>query len=132
MLTTQEAYEQIRSYFSRPGAVLAKSGGYCQYRDERGNKCAVGCLIPDELYDLALDGGIILGEEMEDNNVAAIINMHPRLKEICDGDTEEGQLKLRFLTRAQAEHDDHSVKSVGLFLEELDFLAREFGLKIPA
>lgn len=28
---------------------------YCLYRDESGNKCAVGCLIPDEHYSKDMD-----------------------------------------------------------------------------
>lgn len=32
----------------------------CRYRDEQGNKCAIGLLIPDELYDVAIEGGGVL------------------------------------------------------------------------
>lgn len=31
----------------------------CVYRNADGNKCAVGCLIPDELYDPVMEGGTL-------------------------------------------------------------------------
>ena len=30
--------------------------GECRYRDAGGTACAVGCLIPDELYDPVIEG----------------------------------------------------------------------------
>ena len=54
-MTTQEAYDDIRAYFTRPGAKLAVGssnnpnpfGPPCKYRTEDGDQCAVGCLIPE-------------------------------------------------------------------------------------
>lgn len=42
----------------------AMSGHNCVYRGESGSKCAVGCLIPDELYDPVIENlgvGAFLG-----------------------------------------------------------------------
>lgn len=56
--TPQEAWEKIYEYFSRPGAVIAFGKTSCMYRvgrDLDGAACAVGCLIPNEHYDEAMD-----------------------------------------------------------------------------
>ena len=29
---------------------------YCRYRGDNGTKCAIGCLIPDKLYDQKIEG----------------------------------------------------------------------------
>lgn len=55
--TVREAYVAIRKYFDRDDAVLAKAeSGVCKYRTAGGDRCAVGCLIPDELYSPAFEG----------------------------------------------------------------------------
>lgn len=33
----------------------------CRYRGINGSSCAVGCLIPDELYNADLEGGSVTG-----------------------------------------------------------------------
>ena len=55
---TQEFYEYVRNYFTQPGADRAISGetGDCVYRTATGQACAVGCAIPDELYDSIIEG----------------------------------------------------------------------------
>ena len=37
------------------------NGGQCAYRSEDGDKCAVGCLIPDSDYREAFEGTTVLG-----------------------------------------------------------------------
>lgn len=67
MITLESAYKQIKEYFSRDGAKLARTTNpsawpTCRYRMEDGSKCAVGCLIPDELYDSSFDDGELFPE----------------------------------------------------------------------
>lgn len=57
----QDAYNKIRTYFSRPDAVIAVSettdyGSRCLYKTEEGNKCAIGCLLSDDEYDERFEG----------------------------------------------------------------------------
>lgn len=51
--------------------------GQCRYRDNRGNKCAIGHLIPDDKYTTALENKIflnsgILNEALRDDVRAEI------------------------------------------------------------
>lgn len=61
MATIREVSEKIRDHLTqqKARAVSDASGGSCMYLDPRGNKCAVGCLIPEDQYDGAFEGSAI-------------------------------------------------------------------------
>ena len=90
----------------------------CMYRTDDGNKCAIGCLIPDELYS----------EAMERSTVGAIIEGFPQIKKFFE------DCNPKFLERMQSVHDyvgnwdDTGFTPQGL--KELDSLARTYGLKV--
>lgn len=148
--TTQEVYEFQRAYFSRPDAVLAKKiqrysdEGHpitsCLYRDPEGNKCAVGCLISDSLYESSIETWgdeeeeeeeathETLGEEIEGNPVEEIVRW-PQLQELLNGKTKEGQRKLFFLEEAQKLHDETATDAADL-VRLLDLLAQDFDLEL--
>lgn len=132
-LTTQEAYERIRTYFTRPDAVLARNpmSGTCYYRDSEGNKCAVGCLIPDELYDKQLSENVTLGSKIEGKNMNAAIEAHEELRDLLNGLSPEGRKKRAFLAEAQGHHDSTSTNSVEEFIVKLDATAIAYGLTVP-
>ena len=138
-MNTQQAYEKMRSYFAQQGAVLAKApsqttvdGALCMYRTPEGNKCAVGCLIPDDLYSSALERmGIVQWQELlagatadreffrsEVSTVAATASV---LGFLHDVDKE-------FLGRAQKLHDSLA-SDVKSFVIMLDLLAEASGLR---
>lgn len=119
--TIQEAYDRIREWFSRPGAERSLADGVCRYRATGKNgevlKCAMGVLIPDEVYDPAwefsledpgLDGGQIARK------------MGWRKRGLID-----------FVEYAQRAHDHSGYGGVMEFLGRLDNLAQRYGLKVP-
>lgn len=113
-MTTQEAYESIRAYFSRPRAVLFKSpNGNCFYRKETGSKsvvkCAVGCLIPKSQYKASF----------ENRAIAEIYSKIPAL----DG------IDVYFLEGVQNKHDSSSDTATD-FVSQLDDLASIYHLKV--
>ena len=123
-MTKQEAYDQIKAYFSRPNAVLARVEeideegnlftGECFYMDDNGNKCAVGCLIPEDLYDM----------NMENKSVDSLIDEDYGLEEFFGKENLDSSL-FRFLSDAQNLHDHKSTKNVSHFLEKLEVLAED-------
>ena len=115
-MNTQEAYEAIRAHFRRPGARLAKSdGGACKYRSLEGQKCAVGCLIPDEAYDEGMEGSNL--------NPNWLAN-YPFVDGLLYG------VDRQFLRSAQVLHD-RVADSVTTFVVALDALAAAHGLAVP-
>ena len=50
-MTNQEAFDKVKAHLLLQNSrALYKNHG-CRYKDQDGKKCAVGCLIPDELYE---------------------------------------------------------------------------------
>jgi hypothetical protein len=107
-----QAADTMRSYFSRPDAVLAKStDNRCQYRTQSGDKCAVGCLIPDALYEsfiVSPEDGNGHENELENKTVSGLVGKSDELDAIINGDSPEGKLKLAFLNQAQTLHDTNA------------------------
>ena len=128
--TTQEVYEHIRAYFSRPEAVLAKGdNGWCQYRTAEGNKCAVGCLIPDEMYFQVVDSDDsgLSEQRIEEHPVEEIVEWG-QLHDLLNGDSDEGRRKLAFLTATQKAHDRHAMDAAD-FVRALDLIGRIYELE---
>jgi hypothetical protein len=122
----QDAYAAMRRYFaSKPEGEPAKAGNAytCVYRGENvkenvangvdfsGRRCAIGCLIPDALYDpkleacggvvnLRAEGGVIGQRVLDflgitDENISAwsdLQNAHDRSSDEADGPTIAAQL----------------------------------------
>ncbi len=87
-LTPGEAYAALRDYFIVKRNPRALTGyGVCKYRTDDGKKCAVGCLIPDEIYN----------EGLENQTLSNLLNND--LVEIPLAETR------KFLKVAQVVHD---------------------------
>lgn len=126
-LTNQECYEKIRAHFSAKGAEY----GYdeyecnCVYRGSDGQKCAVGCLITDELYD----------RSFENFNLKGLSEPDTKVDELKREDLFEYlPLDISFLNVVQQTHDDCALsgKTIHTFIKRLDNLARANHLKVIA
>jgi hypothetical protein len=113
-MDTQEAYELMRAWLTRPGAAISLDS-VCMYRSSDGNRCAVGCLIPDNLYDDSIEGGTVVSWVHKENNLWKYFT----------------NVDFDFLIEAQILHDLMQNWSTGKFnVQALDKLAIEFGLKL--
>ena len=52
----QNVFEIVINHLYKQGKRSIRPGPQCAYRGASGTSCAVGCLIPDELYDPAAEG----------------------------------------------------------------------------
>lgn len=118
MYNTQTAYEAIRRYFNRDGAVLAKSTAIdepsCSYRTADGNGCAVGCLIPAEAYSEEMERRVFNDEWLRS---------FPFMAGLLYG------VDKKFLRAAQILHDQVA-ESPSQFVRALDALALASGLDL--
>ena len=57
-MTNQQIFNKVAKHLLKQGR-RARDGNGCAYRGENGTKCAVGCLIPDALYDDRLEGSSV-------------------------------------------------------------------------
>ena len=57
-MTEQEIFDKVTVHLLTQNLKSRETpwGGKCKYRDDRGHKCAVGILIPDELYKPEMEG----------------------------------------------------------------------------
>lgn len=145
MRELQAVYETVRSYFTRPGAVLAKKRlthpnehgdrTVCAYRDPNGNKCAFGCQLSNEMYDaLRKDGfdieamgnvsGIWLSLDKKSRNTKLVGN-YAELRRMIG---EPGSPLHEFQLSIQSAHDLFS-EDVVEFIERLDSAASQSGLR---
>ncbi len=54
-MTKQEIFDKVKAHLLAQGKRAVNGDGNCMYRGMDGTKCAVGCLIPDELYTPLLE-----------------------------------------------------------------------------
>ena len=73
----------------------AKVRNMCKYRTDSGLSCAVGCLIPDEIYSSKIEGGDIT--DLPANILTSLIGLQY---------TEGWSEKLHLLEKLQAIHDN--------------------------
>jgi hypothetical protein len=57
MKTKQETFDFVVRHLYKQGKP-ARENYYCRYRTNDGLMCAVGCLIPDEVYTPKMEGKI--------------------------------------------------------------------------
>lgn len=55
-MTEQEIFDTVLAHLREQRRAALGDDGECQYRGLGGTACAVGCLIPDELYDPLIEG----------------------------------------------------------------------------
>lgn len=51
----QQVYDTVARHIIAQ-KTAAVSGYTCRYRTPHGRKCAIGCLIPDDMYDPRMEG----------------------------------------------------------------------------
>lgn len=54
--TAQEVFDIVAKHLLTQNAVSREIGGPCLYRSSNGQKCAAGCLIPDDKYSAYFEG----------------------------------------------------------------------------
>lgn len=54
---TWDAFQKVKNHLlTQNKKSMDESGSLCRYRGVNGLKCAIGCLIPDEVYYSNLEG----------------------------------------------------------------------------
>lgn len=115
-MRAQEIFDKAVGALLKQGKK-SKAGGACLYRSSHGC-CAIGHLIPDELYDEDMDAGGV--------GVNDLLSQYPRLQDIllpCDLSSRFAE---KFLIRLQYVHDMYVVDE---WREGFQKVAAEYQLK---
>jgi len=112
--TNQEIFDISASHLLKQGQrATSKSKNACVYRHSSGRKCAVGILIPDELYKPAMDkNGVGVNTLMRD---------YPSLFPYLGGEKS-----VALVGRLQTIHDSQDPKN---WRASLRILAKDLKLK---
>lgn len=118
-MTKQEVFTQVATHLLTQKEQAYNEGAGCRYRDESGRKCAVGCLIPDELYSPELEGISVADFHSRSFTV-------PKLRSVAH--YLELSTNLDLLIRLQSIHDTMRPTR---WEEQLTRLARAHNLQMP-
>ena len=128
-MTEQKIFDSVLAHLRKQGKASLNAKGKCAYRGEGGTACAVGCLIPDELYDPRIENWTvesILG--LRANGAGACENEAYRevLARIAGHLGQENE----YLLAALQEAHDHMLAKSGLPAWEraMERVAGYFGL----
>lgn len=59
MLTKQKVYDKVARHLLTQNEKAVLEENMCRYRTPDGRKCAVGCLIPDDVYHDSIEGDTV-------------------------------------------------------------------------
>lgn len=124
----QEIFDGVMTHLHTQGKRAIGLDGECVYRGPNNLKCAVGCLIPEELYN----------SKMEGNNVKQILATNPELQEYFgiknikltdDGFyTDDQDDKLQLMYEMQVIHDTSNVYPNGNWISQAANIANKYNL----
>lgn len=57
MMTAQEMFDKVAVHMVTQNKKSLNEHGFCRYRGEGNTKCAAGCLLSDEDYNIDFEGG---------------------------------------------------------------------------
>ena len=117
------------------GGVIAQgapaiNGSTCAYRDPRGNKCALGQMIPDENYSFDFEGSVLVPFSLADDRLTINSNdIDVPIANAAELDPADIPT-ITFVRQLQAAHDDYAFGRtnrdfVGLFRDASYKVIRE-------
>lgn len=132
-MTGQEIFDSVLAHLRKQGEAAVNGTGECMYRGLGGTACAVGCLIPDELYDPRIEdvsaeqimnGFVPYGRE---NQAPELLPIMARITNLL------GAENATLLSRLQGAHDVH-LADYGLLAWEAAMagIAADFALRYAA
>ena len=94
----QELFNRVKTHLLNQGAqavteVVSDGINLCQYHAESGLKCAIGCLITDEVYRPSMEGADLTDRELWDA--------------LLDSGVDMGGKTLSILQKLQNVHDSN-------------------------
>ena len=129
-MTAQEIYDTVLAHLRKQGRASRTIAGGCRYRGPDGTACAVGCLIPDELYDHRIEGLSVV-EIMGGETHTASPSVRYKFRETLARITRRlGAEHLQLLENLQRAHDQLLADGgLARWEREMEDIARHFKLE---
>lgn len=121
-MEAQTLFDTVAKHLLDQGRrAMAANASNCAYRSEDGCKCAVGVLIPDDVYDKSMEGmGIARLVDILDE-----LEMPQALAQFIKTELEP---HLPLLMSLQSVHDGFAPEK---WAERLRYVAAQFNLNLP-
>lgn len=114
-MNRQEIFDKVAAHLlAQNKKAESPQTGMCMYRSPDGLKCAMGALIPDDIYDPAFEG----------HAIDILISRYDRLDSLFDPECSDDF----FLCSLQRVHDQNSPDTWAAVLSSV---ATTFGLVSP-
>ena len=114
-MNSQEVFDTVATHLMNQGRrAFDPVRSECRYRAPNGDMCAVGCLIPDSLYD---------EYRMEGENAAELILDTPELRSLFDEN-----INLQLFDSLQEAHDHDMLLSMDAWVSSMRSIAVKYGL----
>lgn len=100
-MTKQEIFNKVKDHLLTQNERSLNDDARCAYRGENNTKCAIGCLIPDELYKPEMDAlpssvftlyrryPDVFSEMLGVDSVAPLLPLLNDLQVVHDGDSPD-------------------------------------------
>lgn len=129
----QKIFNKVATHLLKQNEKALNCHDACQYRGDGGTSCALGCLIPDDLYAKRLEGHSIRGSVLDDFDSKFLDEEDipdPEFKKIVYRATGAKSVHdFVFLACLQSLHDNDEPNE---WADELKGLARRYKLKMPS
>ena len=129
-MTSQEIFDTVLDHLREQGKASVGRSNECRYRGEDGTSCAVGCLLPDELYHPLIEGVAVeqlLGADSLPSSYKS--HAHEILPIMARIEGHLGAEHLKLLKELQDAHDmSLSLKGLPAWENEMRQIARWFDL----
>ena len=115
-MNEQEVFDKVYRHLITQGARALENdepGAVCQYRAPDGKRCAIGCLIPDEMYHPKIEGRSSGNLQIELPGFIALFDR---------------DFNFNLLRKLQSLHDFYPVRE---WRQSLAYVAKKFGLTVP-
>ena len=108
-MNNQEFFDKTLAHLKQQGVPSAR-GASCLYRGPEGTRCAIGFHIPDDMYNLRMEGA----------GVSNLLQNYPELRHLFKGVSDELMIELQGL------HDNYLGTSY--FEERVEKIAARYHL----
>lgn len=118
-MNNQEAFNRVCEHLAAQGQRCSDPETHsCLYRNEYGLKCAVGALLPDDIYDPSMD----IGEKGNSLSVEQLVYHYPKVAELFKN------VDIELMSSLQLIHDGYDTIK---WETELRCLSKDCGLSFP-
>ena len=100
--TDEEVFSYVKEFLLEQGEKSHSTKHGCAYRGEDNRKCAIGCLILDEFYDEAFEGGLPTNSDGPKGYL---------IRDALEKSLPNWKMNLDLLSDVQSIHDSYEVDS---------------------